>query len=202
MRRREFIAIVGGSVIALTGFARAQQHTPRIGILWHGANEEEEEIYLRAVRQGMSDFGYVEGKNIVLENRFPAEIPDRFTSLAAELAALHVDILVAINLAGALAAQRATANIPIVFVAVPDPVGAGLVAGLAHPGGNITGLSNFAHDLTGKRVEYLKQIVPSVTRIALLVNPSNKASSQVYNPDQAPDRRSRTRPCYVQLGYR
>lgn len=180
MRRREFIAIVGGSVIALTGFARAQQHTPRIGILWHGANEEEEEIYLRAVRQGMSDFGYVEGKNIVLENRFPAEIPDRFTSLAADLAALHVDILVAINLAGALAAQRATANIPIVFVAVPDPVGAGLVAGLAHPGGNITGLSNFAHDLTGKRVEYLKQIVPSVTRIALLVNPSNKASSQVY----------------------
>ena len=71
-------------------------------------------------------------------------------------------------------------TIPVIFVAVPDPVGAKLVASLAHPGGNITGLSNFAHDLTGKRVEYLKQIVPSVSRIALLVNPSNKASSETY----------------------
>src|SRR5262249_47635277 len=122
---------------------------PRIGILWHGANEEEEAIYLGAVRQGLGDFGYVEGKKIILENSLPAEIPDRFISLAADLAALHVDVLVAINLAAGLAAQRATMTIPVIFVAVPDPVGAKLVASLAHPGGNITGLSNFAHDLTG-----------------------------------------------------
>ena len=180
MRRREFIKLIGGTAAAWSTFASAQQNIPRIGILWHGANEEEEAIYLGAVRQGLGDFGYVEGKNIILENRFPAEIPDRFISLAADLAALHVDVLVAINLAAGLAAQRATMTIPVIFVAVPDPVGAKLVASLAHPGGNITGLSNFAHDLTGKRVEYLKQIVPSVFRIALLVNPSNKASSETY----------------------
>ena len=129
---------------------------------------------------GLGDYCYVEGKNIVLENRFPAEMPDRFISLAVDLAARNVDVLVAINRAAALAAQRATATIPIIFVAVPDPVGAKLVASLAHPGGNITGLSNFAHDLTGKRVEYLKKIVPSVSQVALLVNPGDKTSSQIY----------------------
>ena len=111
---------------------------------------------LRAVREGLGDFGDVEGKNIVLENRFPAEIPDRFISLAADLVADKVDVLVAITCAAALAAQRATAMIPIVFVAVPDPVGAKIVASLAHPGANITGLSNFAHDLTGTRVSFLR----------------------------------------------
>src|SRR5262249_2517434 len=131
-------------------------------------------------RQGLSDFGYVEGQNITLENRFPAETPERFISLAAELAALNVDILVAITRIAALAAQRATTTIPIVFVAVPDPVGSKLVASLARPGGNITGLSNFAHDLTAKRVEFLKTTVPSVSRVALLVNPNDKDSAKIY----------------------
>ena len=151
MRRREFIALVGGVAAIWPQIAWAQRKTnpvPRVGVLWHAANEEEEAVYLAAVRRGLSDFGYVEGKNIILENRFPAEIPERFISLAAELAALKVDVLVAINRLAALAAQRATTTIPIVFVAIPDPVGSKLVASLARPGGNITGLSNFAHDLT------------------------------------------------------
>src|SRR5215471_3534996 len=164
IRRREFIALLAGTAATWPRLLSAQPRLPRVGILWHAANEEEEAIYLGAVRRGLNDFGYFEGKNIVLENRFPAEIPERFIALAAELAELKVDILVAINRNAALAAQRATATIPIVFVAVPDPVGSKLVASLNRPGGNITGLSNFAHDLTGKRVEYLKQIVPSVSR--------------------------------------
>jgi putative ABC transport system substrate-binding protein len=180
MRRREFIAFLAGTVATWPGIIGAQPRPPRVGILWHAANEEEEAIYLGAVRRGLRDFGYIEGSNIILENRFPAEMPDRFISLAAELAAIKVDILVAINRIAALATQRATSTIPIIFVAVPDPVGAKLVASLARPGGNITGLSNFETDLTTKRVEFLKEIVPSLSRVALFVNPNDKATSQVY----------------------
>jgi putative ABC transport system substrate-binding protein len=182
LRRREFITLLGGVVAAWPLAARAQQPTkiPKIGVLWHAASAEEEAVYLSAVRQGLSDFGYVEGQNVTLENRFPAEIPERFVSLASELAALKVNVLVAINRIAALAAQRATTTIPIVFVAIPDPVGSKLVASFAHPGGNITGLSNFAHDLTAKRVELLKSTVPNVSRLALLVNPNDIDSARVY----------------------
>jgi putative ABC transport system substrate-binding protein len=182
MQRREFITLLGGAAASWPLKARAQQPTkiPKIGVLWHAGSAEEEAVYLSAVRQGLSDFGYVEGQNVTLENRFPAEIPERFVSLAAELAALKVDVLVAINRIAALAAQRATTTIPIVFVAIPDPVGSKLVASLAHPGGNITGLSNFAHDLTAKRVELLKATVPNVSRVALLVNPNDIDSAKVY----------------------
>jgi putative ABC transport system substrate-binding protein len=180
MIRRKFIALLVGTITTWPRLLVAQPRTPRVGILWHAANEEEEAIYLEAVRRGLSDFGYVEGKNITLENRFPAEVPERFISLAAELATIKVDILVAINRIAALAAQRATTTIPIIFVAVPDPVGAKLVASLARPGGNITGLSNFATDLTAKRVEFLKEIVPSVSHVALLVNPNDKDTSRLY----------------------
>ena len=183
MRRREFIALVGGAAVIWPQVAWAQRKAnpvPRIGVLWHAANEEEEAVYLAAVRRGLSDFDYVEGKNIILENRFPAEVPERFISLAAELAALKVDVLVAITRPAALAAQRATATIPIVFVAIPDPIGSKLVASLARPGGNITGLSNFALDLTAKRVEHLKELVPSVSKVALLVNPNDKDGARRY----------------------
>jgi putative ABC transport system substrate-binding protein len=182
MRRREFITFIGGAAVfwPLTALAQQSRKIPRIGVLWHAGSAEEEAIYLGALRQGLSDLGYVEGQNIVLENRFPAEIPERFVSLAAELVALNVDVLVAINRLGALAAQRATSTIPIVFVYVPDPEGSKLVVSLAHPGGNITGLSNFAHDLTAKRVEFLKMIVPGVSRVALLINPNDKGSARRY----------------------
>jgi putative ABC transport system substrate-binding protein len=182
MRRREFITLLGGGAAAWPLVAGAQQsrHLPVVGLLWHAGSAEEEAVYLDAVRQGLSDHGYVEGQNVTLENRFPAEIPERFVSLAAELAALNVNVLVAINRIAALAAQRATTTIPIVFVAVPDPVGSKLVASLAHPGGNITGLTNFAYDLTAKRVEFLKAVVPTVSHVALLVNPNDRDSAKTY----------------------
>src|SRR5947209_2556086 len=111
MRRREFITLLGGAAAAWPVAARAQQSRklPKIGVLWHAGSAEQEAVYLSALRQGLADHGYVEGQNIILENRFPAEIPERFVSLAAELAALNVDVLVGVNRAGALAAQRATA---------------------------------------------------------------------------------------------
>jgi putative tryptophan/tyrosine transport system substrate-binding protein len=176
MRRREFITLIGGTSVALPLIARAQQaqKIPRVGVLWHAGSAEEEAVYLSALRQGLIDLGYVEGKNIILENRFPAETPERFNSLAAELVALKVDIFVAVNRLDVLAARRADATMPVVFIYVPDPVGDKFVASLAHPGGNITGLSNFAYGLAAKRVEYLKAIVPSLSRVALLVNPNDK----------------------------
>jgi ABC-type uncharacterized transport system substrate-binding protein len=179
--RREFLTLLGGAA-AWPLAARAQQtrKIPIVGVLWHAASAEEEGIYPAALRQGLKDFGYAEGQNIILEERFPAEIPERFYSFATELVALKVDILVAINRLDALAAQRATSTIPIVFVYVSDPVGSKLVRSLAHPGGNITGLSNFAADLTAKRVEDLKMIVPRISRVALFVNPDDQESVRRY----------------------
>jgi putative ABC transport system substrate-binding protein len=181
LRRRAFITLLGSAVMLWPVGARTRSRAvPLIGVLWHAGSAEEEGIYVEALSRGLADFGYVEGKNITLEHRFPAEIPERFESLAAELVALDVDILVAINLMDALAAQRATKTIPIVFVYVADPVASKLVASLAHPGGNITGLSNFAPDLVEKRVEYLKKLSPGLSRVALLVNPNAQAMTRRY----------------------
>src|SRR6516164_10135178 len=174
MERREFITLVGGAAVAWPHAARAQQSKiPRIGVLWHAATESEEAPYLGPFRQGLLDLGHVESKNIALENRFAAEHYERFDGLAAELVQLKVDVLVAVTQPAALAAQRATTTIPIVFILVPDPVASKLVESLAHPGGNITGLSNVAFEMFAKRVELLKQMVPSISRLALLVNPSD-----------------------------
>jgi ABC-type uncharacterized transport system substrate-binding protein len=185
MKRREFITLLGASACNWPLLAVAQQGTRilRIGVLWHAGNEEEEAVYLAALRQGLREFGYVEGRNIVLENRFPNEIPERFASLAAELAALKVDVLVAVTRLAALAAQRATTTIPVVFVAVPNPVGSKLVASLARPGGNVTGLSNMALDLTAKRLEFLKLALPGLERIALLVNGNDKDGARQYTEE-------------------
>ena len=181
MRRREFITLPGGGV-AWPHVAAAQQTRtlPRIGVLWHASSAEEEAVYLKALRQGLSDVGYVEGRNITLENRFPAEQPERFVKQAVELANLKVDVLVAVTRLAALAAQRATTKIPVVFVAVPDPISTKLVASLARPGGNITGLSNMALDLTAKRLEFLKLTVPRVNRIALIVNGNDQNGMNQY----------------------
>jgi putative ABC transport system substrate-binding protein len=143
-------------------------------VLWHAANAEDEAFGLGALTRGFSDLGYIDGKNIVLHHRFPAEAAERFTSLAAELAAVPVDVLLAVTQPAALAAQGATTTIPIVFILVPDPVGSRLVNSLARPGGNITGLTNIAAELTAKRVQLLKEAFPHMTRVTLLVNPNDR----------------------------
>ena len=174
MKRREFIALLGGGAVAwpLQGRAQQSRKLPRIGVLWHAGNEVEEAKYLAALRQGFNDLGYVEGKTYVLENRFAAEKYERFNSLAAELVAAKVDVLVAITPEAALAAQHATATIPVVFAVVGNPVGAKLVDSLARPGRNITGLSNVLIDLTGKRLELFKDAIPTLLHVILLVNPN------------------------------
>jgi putative tryptophan/tyrosine transport system substrate-binding protein len=181
MKRRAFMTLLGGMVAAWPLVARGQPPRLRtIGVLWHAANAEEEAVYLGALRQGLADFGYVEGQNIILENRFPAEKWERFLSLATELVQLKPDLMVAVSRPAAIAAQRATSAIPIVFSVVPDPVGDKLVESLARPGKNITGLSNMALDLSAKRIELLKDMVPGLSRVALLVNAGDPEGARRY----------------------
>jgi putative tryptophan/tyrosine transport system substrate-binding protein len=170
MRRREFITLLGSSPIILPLAAQAQQTTKRIpvvGVLWHAGNAEEEDVYLSVMLKAFSELGYVEGKNIVLEHRFPNEQPDRFRTLARELVQAKPDVIVAVTVLGAVELKKLTNTIPIVFVLMADPVGFGLVESLAHPGGNATGLSLMTNDLSGKRLALLKEAVPHLSRIAI-----------------------------------
>jgi putative ABC transport system substrate-binding protein len=182
MKRREFITLLGGATVAWRS-ARAAPKIPRVGVLWHAGSEEEEGVYLTALRQGFRDIGYVEGQTFVLENRFPNEQPERFSIMASELVALPVDVLVAVTTLAALAAQRATTTIPIVFVVVFDPIGSKLVSSLARPGGNITGLTHITVEMTAKRLEILKEAIGDLSRVALLVNPNDELMSRRYNEE-------------------
>ena len=172
MDRRAFIAIVGGSVLAGQIAAEAQQaaKVARIGYLF--LDRAASPHLYEAFRQGLRELGYVEGRDVVIEYRDAEGDINRLPALAAELAALKVDVIVAGGSPHALAAKQATAVIPIVFMGVPDPVGNGLIASLARPGGNLTGLSNVQHDLVGKRLEQLNQVVPRVRKVAVLRHPT------------------------------
>jgi putative tryptophan/tyrosine transport system substrate-binding protein len=183
MRRREFITLLGGAAVVWPRSVRAQQSIkaakiPRIGVLWHAGSAEEEEVYLSVVRKAFDSLGYIEGKNIELVHRFPAEKPERFRALAQELVESKVDAIIAVTALGALEAKRATTTIPVVFVVVPDPVAIGLVESLARPGGNLTGLSLMAVDLSGKRLALLKEVVPKLSRVALLVDSSEPTAQR------------------------
>ena len=158
----------------LAATAQQQGKVPRIGILTPNSTALEASTPLwKAFRQGLRDLGYVEGKTIILEYRFAEEKPERFPDLAAELVRLQVDVIVAGGVVAIGAAQHATRTIPIVMAGTSDPVGRGFVASLAHPGGNITGLSFLGAELPGKRLEILKETVPQSARIAVLVNPAD-----------------------------
>jgi len=172
-------AFISGAVASLSiaSFAHAQQprKIPRIGILWHAANIEEETPYFGSLVEGFRELGYIAGRNIALEHRFPNEKPELFRSMAAELVSLKPDVLVGVGSA-AVYVKRATSEIPMVFMYVPDPVGAGLVQTVRRPGGNATGLTNFSVDLSAKRLQLLKELVPSLVRVALLINPTANIS--------------------------
>jgi putative tryptophan/tyrosine transport system substrate-binding protein len=172
VRRRQFIKLIGGAAAAWPLAARAQQSSHRIpvvGVLWH-AGSAEEDVYLSVLVKALNDLGYVEGKNIHLDHRFPAENPDRFRTLAQELVDEKPDVIIAVTGFGAAEAKRDTSTIPIVVTVAYDAVGMGLVESLARPGGNVTGLSLMAIDLSGKRLELLKEAVPSLSRVVLLVD--------------------------------
>lgn len=175
MSRRHAVIAIGLASLgsALGSFAQQKDRKlHRVGVLWHAGSATEEGKYLLALMQGFRDLGYEDGKNIAYEHRFPNEEYEKFNSQAAELARLKVDVLVAVTLPAALALQRTSTKIPIVFLLTPDPVGAKLVDSLSRPGGTITGFSNMASELNAKRLQFFKEVVPGLTRVALLVNPT------------------------------
>jgi putative tryptophan/tyrosine transport system substrate-binding protein len=160
--------------------ARAQQpaKVPRIGYLT-GATRDGQSARVEPFRQGLRELGYVEGKNIVIEYRYAEGKLDRLPALAAELVRLKVDVIVTGGGIITRPAKEATATIPIVMTQDNDPVGNGFVVSLAHPGGNITGLSNFAPEISGKQLELLKEIVPRLSRVAVFGSSTNPGNAQV-----------------------
>jgi putative tryptophan/tyrosine transport system substrate-binding protein len=169
VQRRNFL-IAAGALLAAPLATEAQQaaKVARIGYLASSLSGLQ---VTEALRQGLRDLAYVEGRNVVIEYRDAEGKLDRLPALAAELVALKVDVIVAPNTVAALAAKQATRTIPIVFTVAVDPVGDRLVTSLARPGGNVTGLTALAPDLVGKRLELLKQVVPRVSRVAVLWQP-------------------------------
>ena len=159
-----------------TAGAQPPEKVPRVGYLNPGSSSDPvRQRRLEALRQGLRDLGYVEGQNIALEPRWAEGKFDRYPALAADLVRSKVDVIVAWSGAATKAAQEATRTIPIVMSAVNAPVGSGLVASLARPGGNVTGTTVMAPDVVGKRLELLKEVVPKVSRVAVLQNPDNPA---------------------------
>ena len=153
---------------------RSQTNVPRIGFLSGSGDPSNPAISEKAFRQALRDLGYVDGKHIVIEVRYAEGKRDRIPSLVAELVQLKVDVIAAGNLTAVRAAKQATQTIPIVMVTNADPVATQLIDSLARPGGNITGLTNLNRDLSAKRLELLKEIVPNVLRVAVLWDDTNE----------------------------
>ncbi len=172
--RRIGLAVILTVILILAPLAEAQsaRQVWRIGYLGTSSPALEPNL-VNAFRQGLREFGHIEGQDIVIEYRWAEGKYDRFPELAAELVRLKVDVILTAGTPGALAAKQATRTIPIVMAVVADALAYQLVASLAQPGGNVTGLSTLARDLQGKQLEFLKEIVPRLSRIAVLVNPSN-----------------------------
>ena len=186
MDRRAFISGITGGLLAAPLVAEAQQagRTYRIGFLGPAA----ERVYtdsLLSLRTGLRERGYVEGKNIVFEYRFAEDKYERLPDLAAELVRDKVDVIVVHSTPGTRAAKQATRTIPIVMVNVADPVGAGLVASLARPDGNTTGVSNIDVGLAAKRLELLKEVLPKLSLVGVLRNPSNPSGEPQFKETQA-----------------
>jgi len=185
MRRRQFLALLSGAAMAHSRAARAQQQAkqPIIGILGVATAQAWKPL-ITAFVQRLSDRGWVEGRNVNIEYRWAEGNSERFPELADNLVRLNVDVIVTAG-GAVVAAKQATTAIPIIFAVASDPVGIGLVASLAHPGGNVTGLSVQAPDLAGKRVELLRDLIPNLRRLAILANPGYAAAAHEMSEVQS-----------------
>jgi putative ABC transport system substrate-binding protein len=176
LRRRDFITLLGGAAAGWPLAAGAQQPAlPVIGFLGPLSTDEEQ---LRGFRQGFKQAGFVEGENVLVLYRSAENEMDRLPALADDLARRRVAVIVAANVSAAFAAKAATATIPILFVVGEDPVRLGLVASLARPGGNLTGINVFAVELVAKRLQLLRELVPAIARVAVLVDPTNTTNAR------------------------
>ena len=183
MKRREFFNFLGAAIAVRSVAARAQSATPVIGFL-NSTAPDLQAARLRAFRSGLSEVGYVEGRNLAIEYRWAENHFDRLPALAEDLVRRQVAVIVTgYNLAAAKAAQAATNSIPIVFASGVDPVKSGLVTSLNRPGGNITGVNILTNELVPKHVEVMHELVPSATTMAALVNPTNKDSAEAMSKD-------------------
>jgi putative ABC transport system substrate-binding protein len=177
VKRRDFMALLGSATAAWPLAARAQQPAmPVIGFLDSRSSDVISDR-LRAFRQGLKDTGYVEGENVAILHRFADNQVDRLPELVADLVRRQVSVMVATGV-GAFVAKAATATIPIVFVAAEDPAKLGLVANIARPGGNLTGINLFNTELVAKRLDFVRELVPRAARIAMLVSPADGASTE------------------------
>ena len=185
MDRRAFIATLAGGLLAapLAPGAQPTGKIYRIGFL--SPSTSADPSILDAFREGLREFGYVEGRNIAIASRWAEGKYDRLPGLAAQLVGLKVDIIVATAVPAIRAAKEATRTIPIIMAVVVDPMATGLVASLARPGGNITGLSSMAPEVTGKQLEMLKEVVPKASLVAVLWNPANAGNAPQVRQAQA-----------------
>lgn len=178
-RRKLLVLAVAGALAPLGALAQPSGRTLRLAIL-DDSSEDAQPHHWRTFLRRLGELGYAEGRNLTVEARYARGIPERLPALAAELAALKPDVIVARATPPALAAKQAAAGVPIVFVAVADPVAVGLVASLANLGGNVTGLSIISTEIGGKWIELLREMVPGATRLAFLGLPRSKGSMAVF----------------------
>jgi putative ABC transport system substrate-binding protein len=185
MDRRAFVGMVGGSLLAAPHAAEAQP----AGKVWRiGLIAVAPASPMDALSQGLRELGYVEGQNLIIERRYSEGRAERFSEFAAELVRAKVDLIIVNTTPAAIAAKKATTTIPIVFPTAIDPVAAGVVASLARPGGNLTGLSILTPELSPKRLELLKQVIPGLSRVAVLWNAANPANALPWRETQGAGR--------------